>query len=78
MVPRRRAADPAGYFVWDGDVQLGTIGGAGSTSAARRAPHGRIRGSSSTCPARGGMFSLDNGREKRFLTRSRVLNPPEA
>ena len=27
-------------------------------------------------PGRGGMFSLDNGTERRFLTRSRVL--PEA
>jgi hypothetical protein len=26
---------------------------------------------------RGGMFSLDNGREKRFLTRSRVLTDDE-
>lgn len=26
---------------------------------------------------RGGMFSLDNGREKRFLTRSRVFNDDE-
>jgi uncharacterized protein (DUF779 family) len=24
-------------------------------------------------PGRGGMFSLDNGREKRFLTRSRLF-----
>jgi len=29
-------------------------------------------------PGRGGMFSLDNGRERRFLTRSHVFNPPEA
>ena len=28
-------------------------------------------------PGRGGMFSLDNGREKRFLTRSRVLTDEE-
>ena len=28
-------------------------------------------------PGRGGMFSLDNGREKRFLTRGRVLNEAE-
>ena len=28
-------------------------------------------------PGRGGMFSLDNGREKRFLTRSRVLSDDE-
>ena len=51
----------------------------GSTSAARRARPGRIRDSIiDVVPGRGGMFSLDNGREKRFLTRSRVLNPPEA
>lgn len=28
-------------------------------------------------PGRGGMFSLGNGREKRFLTRSRVLTGEE-
>jgi hypothetical protein len=28
-------------------------------------------------PGRGGMFSLDNGREKRFLTRSRVFSEAE-
>jgi len=28
-------------------------------------------------PGRGGMFSLDNGREKRFLTRGRVFTPAE-
>ncbi|MEM1287465.1 MAG: DUF779 domain-containing protein [Pseudomonadota bacterium] len=28
-------------------------------------------------PGRGGMFSLDNGREKRFLTRSRVFTPEQ-
>jgi len=28
-------------------------------------------------PGRGGMFSLDNGREKRFLTRSTVCRIPE-
>ena len=28
-------------------------------------------------PGRGGMFSLDNGREKRFLTRSRLLTQEE-
>jgi len=26
-------------------------------------------------PGRGGMFSLDNGREMRFLTRSRLCSP---
>lgn len=28
-------------------------------------------------PGRGGMFSLDNGRERRFLTRSRVFSAEE-
>lgn len=28
-------------------------------------------------PGRGGMFSLDNGREKRFLTRSRIFSEEE-
>lgn len=28
-------------------------------------------------PGRGGMFSLDNGREKRFLTRGRVFTKDE-
>jgi uncharacterized protein (DUF779 family) len=28
-------------------------------------------------PGRGGMFSLDNGRERRFLTRSRAFSPEE-
>lgn len=28
-------------------------------------------------PGRGGMFSLDNGRERRFLTRSRVFSADE-
>lgn len=28
-------------------------------------------------PGRGGMFSLDNGREQRFLTRSRVFDAGE-
>lgn len=28
-------------------------------------------------PGRGGMFSLDNGREKRFLTRSRLFTEAE-
>ena len=28
-------------------------------------------------PGRGGMFSLDNGRERRFLTRSRIFDEEE-
>ena len=29
-------------------------------------------------PGRGGMFSLDNGRERRFLTRSKICAMPAA
>ncbi|RVC41869.1 DUF779 domain-containing protein, partial [Mesorhizobium sp. M4B.F.Ca.ET.088.02.2.1] len=29
-------------------------------------------------PGRGGMFSLDNGRERRFLTRSAICVDPSA
>jgi len=29
-------------------------------------------------PGRGGMFSLDNGRERRFLTRSKLFSGGEA
>ena len=28
-------------------------------------------------PGRGGMFSLDNGREERFLTRARIFSEAE-
>ena len=74
MLPRR-GFRPGG----DGDVHLGSIGGAGvyiSRSHAAAWAHTRLV--IDVVPGRGGMFSLDNGREKRFLTRSRVLNPPEA
>ena len=71
---------PAGDFVLgDSDLRLGTIGGAGvyiSRSQGTAWAHTRLI--IDVVAGRGGMFSLDNGREKRFLTRSRVLNPPEA
>ena len=35
----------------------------------------RTRLSLDVVPGRGGMLSLDNGREQRFLTRSRVFTP---
>jgi uncharacterized protein (DUF779 family) len=71
---------PAGDFVLgDGDVQLGTIGGAGVyIGRAQGAAWAHTRLVIDVVPGRGGMFSLDNGREKRFLTRSHVYNPPEA
>ena len=65
---------PAGDFVLgDGDIQLGTIGGAGVyISRSQGAVWAHTRLIIDVVPGRGGMFSLDNGREKRFLTRSRM------
>lgn len=65
---------PAGEFLLgDHDVQLGEIDGApfyisGSQAKAWEGTDLII----DVVPGRGGMFSLDNGRELRFLTRSTV------
>jgi len=69
---------PQGEFiVGDTDVKLGEIGGApvyigGPQYAAWKHTELII----DVVPGRGGMFSLDNGREVRFLTRSRVCSVP--
>ena len=66
---------PVGDFILgDADVRLGEIGGAevyigGAQFEAWRHTQLII----DVVPGRGGMFSLDNGREVRFLTRSRML-----
>jgi uncharacterized protein (DUF779 family) len=65
---------PAGEFiVGDRDVLLGEIDGApvwiGGDQAQAWAGTELII---DVVAGRGGMFSLDNGRERRFLTRSRV------
>ena len=67
------------FLVGDNDVKLGEIGGvpvyiSGSQFEAWRHTQLII----DVVPGRGGMFSLDNGREKRFLTRSRLFNGGEA
>ncbi len=69
---------PQGEFiVGDTDVKLGEIGGApvyisGPQYEAWKHTELII----DVVPGRGGMFSLDNGREVRFLTRSRVCHIP--
>jgi uncharacterized protein len=70
---------PAGEFrIGSGDILLGEVGGApvyiGGAQAALWAHTQLIL---DVVPGRGGMFSLDNGREQRFLTRSRVFTPAE-
>ncbi|MBJ6132388.1 DUF779 domain-containing protein [Ochrobactrum sp. Q0168] len=69
---------PQGEFViGDTDVKLGEIGGApvyisGPQYEAWKHTELII----DVVPGRGGMFSLDNGREVRFLTRSRICSIP--
>jgi len=62
----------------DRDVKLGEIGGApvyigGDQFELWRRTQLLI----DVVPGRGGMFSLDNGRERRFLTRSRAFTPEQ-
>ncbi|MGE7368495.1 DUF779 domain-containing protein [Neorhizobium sp. NPDC001467] len=67
------------FIVGDQDVKLGEIGGAAvfiSASQFEAWKHTQLI--IDVVPGRGGMFSLDNGREKRFLTRSRLFGGGEA
>lgn len=70
---------PVGDFkVGDSDIKLGEIAGVPVYI-------GRAQGEAwahtqlilDVVEGRGGMFSLDNGREKRFLARGRVFSPEE-
>ena len=65
---------PQGEFiVGDRDVLLGAIGGAPFYISAPQYEKWRhTELIIDVVPGRGGMFSLDNGREVRFLTRSKV------
>jgi len=64
------------YIVGDSDVLLGHIGGAPVyISVSQFAVWKHTDLIIDVVPGRGGMFSLDNGRERRFLTRSRVCSP---
>lgn len=70
---------PADEFrIGDNDILLGQVGGVPVYI-------GRAQGEAwahtqlilDVVPGRGGMFSLDNGREVRFLTRGRVFSETE-
>ena len=69
---------PVGEFlIGDRDVKMGEIGGmpfyiSGSQYEAWKHTDLLI----DVVKGRGGMFSLDNGREKRFLTRSTICARP--
>ncbi|TIO79064.1 MAG: DUF779 domain-containing protein [Mesorhizobium sp.] len=67
----------AEFTVGDNDVRLGEIGDTPvyiSASQFEAWKHTDLI--IDVVPGRGGMFSLDNGREKRFLTRSTVCTAP--
>lgn len=67
------------YRVGETDVKLGEIGGVPVyISASQYEVWKHTQLIIDVVPGRGGMFSLDNGREKRFLTRSRLFNGEEA
>lgn len=66
------------FIVGDRDVRLGEIGGAPVYIGAAQFELWRhTQLIIDVTPGRGGMFSLDNGREVRFLTRSRVFTDEE-
>ena len=71
---------PQGEFlIGEADVRLGEIGGA--PFYIGRAQYEVWKHTDliiDVVPGRGGMFSLDNGRERRFLTRSTVCAAPPA
>ena len=67
------------YMVGDRDVRLGPIGGAQvyiNRDQFEYWKHTQLI--IDVVPGRGGMFSLDNGSGKRFLTRGRVFSDDEA
>ena len=67
------------YIVGDEDVLLGTIGEAPfymSPSQYEYWKHTQLI--IDVVPGKGGMFSLENGRGVRFLTRSRLFTDEEA
>ena len=70
---------PTGDFiVGDRDVALGEIGGATVYIGAAQFDLWRhTQLIIDVTPGRGGMFSLDNGRELRFITRSRLFSDTE-
>ncbi|GAB6845032.1 hypothetical protein HNR00_004388 [Methylorubrum rhodinum] len=66
------------FITGDGDVHLGQVGGADffiSRSQFGVWKHTHII--LDVVPGRGGMFSLENGREKRFHIRSRLFSQAE-
>lgn len=67
-----------GFIVGDRDIRLGAIGGAEFfISEPQFAYWQHTQLIIDVVPGRGGMFSLENGRDLRFLTRSRLYTADE-
>ena len=67
------------YIVGDTDIRLGEIDGVPFfMTASQFAYWQHTQLIIDVVPGRGGMFSLENGREVRFLTRSRLYDDAEA
>ena len=71
---------PEGEFlVGESDVRLGEIGGAAFYMSRPQFEYWKhTQLIIDVVPGRGGMFSLENGRDLRFLTRSRLFTEAEA
>lgn len=66
------------FMVGDNDVKLGEIGGVPVyISASQYEAWRHTQLIIDVVPGRGGMFSLENGSERRFLTRSRAFSGEE-
>ncbi|MFB9138318.1 DUF779 domain-containing protein [Maritalea porphyrae] len=66
------------FLIGDNDVLLGEIGGAPFYIGGEQYEVWKHTSLIiDVVPGRGGMFSLDNGREKRFLTRSEICALPD-
>lgn len=70
---------PQGEFrIGEGDILLGEVSGAPVyIGRAQGIAWAHTQLILDVVPGRGGMFSLDNGRERRFLTRGRVFTEDE-
>ena len=68
----------AEYATGEGDVRLGEIGGAPFLMSRAQFDYWRhTQLIIDVVPGMGGMFSLDNGTGRRFLTRSRLFDDAE-
>ncbi|MBB3973123.1 DUF779 domain-containing protein [Hansschlegelia beijingensis] len=66
------------YIVGDDDVKLGEVGGAPFYMSPSQFEYWRhTHLTLDVVPGRGGMFSLENGREVRFHIRSRLFTEAE-